>query len=84
MKKPCIGGKRFVVAGSSAPMTCAARCDGPLPLPNRCSDGLKCESCGAVCGPDDWGPDPYKSDVNGDDTPVMKCPGCRHESAQDI
>lgn len=31
-----------------------------------------------------YGPDPYQSDVNNDDTPVWKCGLCRHESAMAI
>lgn len=29
-------------------------------------------------------PDPYASEINGDDTPVRQCEGCRQSSAADI
>lgn len=59
------------------------RCKGPLPLPDRCG-GDGCDYCGVRCGPGDCGPDSYASDLVGDDTPVLKCRACRHESAMDI
>lgn len=43
----------------------------------------KCPRCGEV--KDLWyGPDPYQSDINDDDTPVWQCDDCAYESAQDI
>lgn len=83
MKKPCIGGKRFVAVGTQSPVTCAARCDGPLPLPSVCG-GDECDDCGTRCGPDECGPDPYRSEIHNDDMCVLKCQACRRESAAEL
>ena len=83
MNKPCTGGKRFVLTGTQSPVTCAARCEGPLPLPNRCG-GDECDVCGTRCGPDECGPDPYMSENLSDDTFVLKCQMCRRESAAEL
>lgn len=77
---------------TQAPASFTMSCAGPITpvgpaqspkLPDHCG-GDVCDHCDARCGPDDCGPDPYKSDVHGDDTPVLMCPLCRRASAQDI
>jgi hypothetical protein len=50
-------------------------------------DELECSEPCCHCGTTknvSFGPDPYNSDVNNDDTPVWECENCRYESAQDI
>ena len=43
----------------------------------------KCISCGTTKNVT-FGPDPYQSEINDDDTPVWMCDTCREESAMDI
>lgn len=45
-----------------------------------------CEQCEQKFWKKDlvFGPDPFNSDVHGDDTPVWLCSDCHHESYMDI
>jgi len=43
----------------------------------------ECEVCGTTEDVS-FAPNPYQSDINGDDTEVWMCGNCRHESAMDI
>lgn len=43
-----------------------------------------CYSCGTRCEPEDFGEDPYASEIHGDDTEAWECGSCRYESARDI
>jgi len=44
--------------------------------------GRECYKCG---DPDaNFGPDPYKADINNDPTPYWMCRSCRHEAAMDV
>ncbi len=48
---------------------------------------MKCSNCGCEDTKDNsvtFGPDPYQSDINDDDTEVWECENCRYESAMDI
>ncbi len=42
-----------------------------------------CVHCGRTDNLE-FGPDPYRHDVHGDDTPMWECKACRHGSAMDI
>jgi hypothetical protein len=50
-------------------------------LPDRCG-GDECEGCGTRV--EECAADPYESDVNDDDTPVLLCAPCRNARAQDL
>lgn len=41
-------------------------------------------SRGTACDPGDYGPDPFASEIRGDDTDVWECDSCRYSSARDI
>ena len=43
----------------------------------------KCICCGATEDLE-WGPDPYSSELHGDDEDVWECKSCRRESCADI
>jgi hypothetical protein len=45
-----------------------------------------CKHCGSVVSGSRAvpSPDPYSSEIGGDDTPVVECDDCRIQSAQDI
>lgn len=72
----------YYCTGWSSPNPCTG-CDctrspkAPLPEPAE-----PCQTCGSLSA--SFGPDPYNSDVNDDDTPVWLCGECRHESAMDV
>ena len=47
--------------------------------------GQKCSSYNCTeTGDLIWGPDPYNSEINGDDTPVWLCSDCYATSCDDI
>lgn len=50
--------------------------EGPKPL--------ECEYCHTTTEELDWKPDPYASELHGDETPHLMCENCAHESAMDI
>jgi len=50
-------------------------------------DEFTCENCGCDHteeNPVTYGPDPYRAEIAGDETPVYMCEECRFQSAQDI
>jgi hypothetical protein len=46
----------------------------------------QCENAksGRCKGPVTYGPDPYRSEINNDNTPVWECEECRYQSRMDI
>ena len=50
---------------------------------NWLSANVKCESCGKTRDLQ-YGPDPYQSEINDDDTPVWLCGECKQEHCDDI
>ena len=50
------------------------------------SDSQKCCVCGKEISGDEAipSPDPYASEIAGNETPVIECNDCRFESCQDI
>lgn len=44
----------------------------------------RCYGCGELKEDCTFAPDPYRSDVGNDETPVWECSPCRHDSAMDI
>ena len=48
---------------------------------------MKCQECGCSNTKENLvikAPDPYQSEINGDDTEVCECERCREESTQEI
>lgn len=52
---------------------------------NRPKPG-KCEHCGKEFPREELihGPDPFQSEINGNETPTVLCKDCYHESMMDI
>ena len=44
----------------------------------------KCCLCGATDESVSWGPDPYASEIDGDETPMWLCTSCAECRANDI
>lgn len=46
----------------------------------------KCEDCGGWFPPEEisYGPDPFRSEIRGDDTPLWQCNECSHNSYMEI
>lgn len=44
----------------------------------------KCYGCEELRDDCILGPDPYASEINGNEEDVWECPNCRYESAMDI
>lgn len=40
--------------------------------------------CETPDSPVSFAPDPFQSEINGDDTPIWECERCRYESSRDI
>lgn len=57
--------------------------DGGPALPTQAA---RCCSCGCLVTGNEAipAPDPYACEISGDETPIIECDNCRHESFMDI